>query len=366
MRFFPILFVLFLSISVFARLVVNSDSQDFFYNNSVFNNADWTQTIPTGRENAYKKKIQATTDQTSMSGFLKNDSKIILSCNLFQFNYKEKIRLADVLNSFQEQFGRQPDTISGKPKSNEYGTTIGFSISYIGDLGSNGIFIMPQGEIDLGLNHTYSGSTQALPIVDYYGDTIGISYLPIDSTKTNYFFKTALCLGYKSHSSPIPFALYSGLRINMWKRDMFSNAFFTNFERYTWLTIPVGLVFYKTFRSSWLSFEGVLDFMFYGKMKIILRTPMNYDLPYFPAVLLGNKCGYSFELSAGKRLSKIFSLQVAPFFTVYGFGKSNIETVKSGNFSNDESVKFFEPESSTRRIGLNVFLNIHIIDRFKR
>ena len=365
MRFFPILFAHFLSISVFASPVVNSDSPDIFDKNLVSTYTDRTQTIPVDRENAYKKEIQLTSNQTSTSRFFHNDRKIMINCNLFQFNYKEKIPLSDVVNSYQEQFGRLPDTIGGKPKSTEYGTTMGISIAFVGRLGSKGLFIMPQSEIDLGLNHTYSGSSQALPIVDYHGDTIGVNFIPVDFSKSNYFFNSSLCLGYKSQSSPIPFALYSGLRINVWKRDMNSGALFSSYERYTWLTIPVGLVFYKTFRSSWLSFEGVLDFMFYGQMKIMTQF---YQSLYFPAVILGNKYGYSFELSAGKKLSNYLSFQISPFFTAYGFGISNVETVKSKSsyYDSENPVKFYEPESSTRKIGMKVFFNIHIIDRIKR
>lgn len=308
-----------------------------------------------------KNNFQIQNRPNSISDCLQNESRIVLGLNSHYFSYEEKINDEDIRKQFEDQFGRQPDTIKGRPKSTEYGPTVGLNIAYVKRFEDIGFFIFPQCELNMGIRHTYSGSSQALPIFDSSGDTIGVQYDPLDTTKNNLFFSTALCFGYNKNSVKMPFTMYSGIRMNIWKRDMLSNIYVTNFERYLWITIPVGFAISKSLRSSGvLSLECVLDFMFFGNMQIVLRS-QGYDLLNFPAVTLGNKCGYSIKLSYAKKVRNALSIEISPFASFYGFGKSNTGKATGSStypYEEENYFEFYEPESSTYKLGLNLLFNI--------
>ena len=66
----------------------------------------------------------------------------------------------------------------GSPKSTEHGLMFGFN--YQGALRQHGspILFRPDLEVQIGIHQAYVGSTQAQPITDRRGDTIGFKFLP--------------------------------------------------------------------------------------------------------------------------------------------------------------------------------------------
>jgi hypothetical protein len=277
--------------------------------------------------------------------------------------YNERIRLSDVIRSYQDTYGVPPEKIEGEPKSTEYGLSAGFAFKITRIFPHTGIMLRPQFSIVIGPGNTYDGSTQGIGLTNGNGDTIGIAYQPYDTTKTNIFFHGGLDIGYSNHSVRAPFALFTGIRYSFWHRDLGSNSEIVNYENYTWTSIPIGAVVYKSIGPKWvLGVEGAVDFMFYGAMQAELHARENerYGIN-FPEVILGNKIGYRLELMVGKKLNEHLFFQFMPFVSAYGFGKSNVEYATSSSYyggANSKGMPFFEPESSTLVIGFNFSFNI--------
>lgn len=299
--------------------------------------------------------------QTQSLSYGQVTNQLILSYNCNYFSYKENFPQEETIKEFEEMYGRLPDSIDGKPKSSEYGPTIGFTVGYLRHSEHFGLFFRPQISFSLGISHQYDGSSQAMPLENSIGDTIGIKYEPIKKSKNNFFFNTKMDIGFSNFSAQLPFALYSGFQFYYWKRDLISTLYVTDFEKYLWFTVPVGFGFYKEAgHLLTLSIEGALDFMFYGLMKATRKVRF-YDVKYyFPEVTLGNKIGYHLELKAEIKAGNKLTLQIVPFADFYGFGKSNTEQATIRSSEEITTFKFYEPESSTFLVGMNINFNIRL------
>jgi hypothetical protein len=289
-------------------------------------------------------------------------TRISLAFQIPYFYYQERIPLRDVAQSFKDQYGHLPDTIDGAPRSTEYGISPGLNLRFTKIFPRSGIMIRPQISAILGIQNTYDGSLQGQAVTNKYGDTIGVKYKPYDTVKTNIIVGGEFDLGYSRSDVLLPFVFFSGIRFNLWHRDMGSNLTISNYENYTWASIPIGFDIYKSIGSRRVAgMEFVVDCMVYGGMKaqLHLRGINGGGLDY-PQVQLGKKAGYRLELMYGNRLGENLFLQFMPFASIYGFGKSNTEyaTIKgSSGTSKQNRMEFYEPASSTFLAGLNISMN---------
>lgn len=272
-------------------------------------------------------------------------TKISIGLYLPYYNYDEKIQLSD-------------------PRSNEYGVTPGLSLKITKIMSNTGIMLRAQVSTLLGIRNTYEGSLQGQAITNKSGDIIGVNNKPYHTKKTNHFINGEFNLGYSNHSVWVPFALYSGFRLNLWHRDLGSDSNISNYENYKWFNIPVGCMLYKSIGAKRvLGIEGVIDFMFLGEMQAVTEEPSGKVEVEYPKVNLGKKAGYRIELMVGKKLNERVFVQLMPFVSAYGFGKSNVvmATIPSTSSMFDRqnsSFSFYKPESSTFLVGVNTSINI--------
>lgn len=286
--------------------------------------------------------------------------RIMMNICVHQFNYKERFLKEDIVNSFVQQQGYPPDTIIGNPKSTESGMLYGFWFKYMKRFHKTGIFIRPQFEFALGIENTYEGSTQAIPVSDQNNQITGIRFEPFETVKDNFFFTPEFDLGYSNSNTHLPFALYSGLRLGFWVRNMPGNEFLISYETFDWWSIPVGLIINKPVSNCWsLGCDATLDFVFWGGMMDV--TAIEENSIDVPNVTLGNHCGYRLELCADGMLTEHVSLHFAPYCNLYRFGKSTTNYATDNRIGvsvTDKKIPFYEPESATFIAGMNITFSI--------
>jgi hypothetical protein len=103
--------------------------------------------------------------------------------------------------------------------------------------------------------------------------------------------------------------------------------------------------------------------VFLGEMQAVTEEPSGKVEVEYPKVKLGNKAGYRIALMVGKKLNEHVFVQLMPFLSAYGFGKSNvvkatIPTTSSSFNRQNSSFLFYKPESSTFLVGVNTSINI--------
>jgi hypothetical protein len=285
----------------------------------------------------------------------------MMSICVHHLSYNEKILQDDILNSFTLQHGSPPDTVVGNAKSTESGLLYGFLFKYMKRFQKSGIFIRPQVELSLGFNNSYQGSTQDQPVSDDINQNTGIHFKIIDTVKNNIFLNTEFDMGYSSTNSHLPFALYSGLRLALWLRDMPSNEAFANNESYYRWSVPVGLIINKPVSNCWsLGCDLTFDLMFSGGMDAVMGTENNGNEDEIeieigiPEVSLSNRCGYRLELCADGLITERVSLHFAPYLNYYRFGKSN-----SGYPPiNENAATRIPAECTTIMAGMNITFTI--------
>ncbi|MDD5674027.1 MAG: hypothetical protein PHC61_07690 [Chitinivibrionales bacterium] len=265
-----------------------------------------------------------------------------------------------------------PFQIQGAPKSTEYGLM--FGLNYEGALRRHGsmLLLRPKLEVEFGIHQTYDGSTQALPIINDQGDTIGFRFLPVKIYKSNYFVRAGLDAGYCRTRALVPYYLYSGIKAGLWYRDMvadttsYSNQI-TNSELYYWFSLPVGLAFSVPLSPTLAAgLDASCDLMFFGQMKAYLSAwdPESTWTTVSPAVTLGNRTGYRLELSLTYKTAEGTVFKFAPYFALYAFGRSENEISKSyanGVYTGQgNDMVFYEPSSTSWLLGVKfqiVFLS---------
>ena len=284
--------------------------------------------------------------------------------SLDYFSYAEVSTISDVFPGYP--LGYPPNFVQGTPKSTEYGLMFGFN--YDGALRQHGspILFRPHLEAQIGIHQTYSGSTQAQPITNPKTlDTIGFQFLPVDIYKSNYFVHTGVDIGYCITRAAIPFYLYSGIKGNLWYRDMtpdttsYANQI-TDAEVYYWFSIPLGLALSRPVSPKLaLEFDASLDFMFAGYMKALLSAwdATTTYTTVSPVVTLNNRIGFHAEIPIMYKTDNGHVFRFIPYFTAYAFGQSESEISQSfvnGVYTPGSDQSFDEPNSSSWLLGIKV------------
>ena len=276
------------------------------------------------------------------------------------FSYAEVIHLSDIFSGYPD--GYPPNFVQGAPKSHEYGLMFGFD--YQGSLRKHGspVLFRPTLEVQFGIHQTYDGSTQALPVYDTFGDTVGFQFLPYKIYKKNYFVQAGLDVGYCRTHATVPYYLYSGIKGKLWYRDMvadttsYSNQI-TSSEMYYWFSAPLGIALSIPVSPDLaVGLDASCDLMFYGQMQLLLSS---WDTEHTwktvaPAVTLGDRAGLRVEFSITYKSANENVFQFAPYFTMYSFGQSENELSKNyedGVYIPGQDQSFGEPSSATWLLG---------------
>lgn len=290
-----------------------------------------------------------------------SDRMHCIGASLDYFSYAEASGLGDIF------VNDTPDSIVGTPKSTEYGLI--FGLGYEGSIRKHGsqLLFRPKLEGQIGIHQTYDGSTQALPILNSTGDTIGFKFLPAIFSKRNYFAQAELDIGYCRTRTITPFYVYSGIKGNMWYRDMnadtisYSNQI-TNAELYYWFSVPIGLTISKPISQALaLGFDASFNLMFFGQMKVYLSAwdASSTFTTTSPSVTLVDKVGFRLELPIMYKSENGNIFRIVPYLNLYSFGQSETETSKSyvnGVLTEGSEHSFYEPSSRSWLLGVKLQL----------
>jgi hypothetical protein len=283
--------------------------------------------------------------------------------SLEYFSYAEVSGLGDMFPGYP--VGSPPHFIEGTPKSTEYGLL--FGLGYEGSFRKHGsrLLFRPRLEGELGIHQTYDGSSQALAITNSNGDTTGFRFEPAKFSKTNYFAQAELDIGYCRTHALTPYYLYSGLKGNVWYRDMnddtlsYSNQI-TNGELYYWFSLPIGLALSIPLSPTLaVEVDASVDFMFFGQMKALLSAwdaTSTYETAS-PAVTVGDKVGFRLELPILYKTENKNVFRFVPYFRFHAFDQSETETSKSyvnGVFTEGSDHDFYEPASHSWLLGVKL------------
>jgi hypothetical protein len=277
------------------------------------------------------------------------------------FYYNEYIEIDPMVQQFRGMFLRAP-RIAGTPKSTEYGTVIGVNFALSRFLPGPHLLIRPRVALLLGMGSTYDGSDMG-QAYDSAGTTVGIKFTPHKDQKDNIFVMGGCDIGYAFSNAALPVAIYSGLDIKLWYRDLILYSYqgyvppgTTMSETYYWFSIPVGAIITKPLSWRWLlGAEPRADLMFFGQMKIDESVTGSDVTYYYPALTLGSKASFRLDVFAQVRLGSSMSLKFGPYAMVYGFGKSNTDTATVSSYGlTMERVAFLEPASASYWVGFNL------------
>jgi len=311
---------------------------------------------------SFTKELPAAPDIHALAPFSSNTVHYV-GVSLDYFSYAEVTSIADVFPGYP--VGYPANWIEGSPKSTEYGLL--FGINYESAIRKPGtrLLFRPRLEGQIGINQTYDGSTQAQPISKPGGDTIGWKFWPVKFSKSNYFAHAGLDIGYCRTRAIYPFYLYSGIRGNVWYRDMVPDTVsyknqITVSELYYWFSLPLGLaVSIPRSPVTALGFDASVDVLFFGQMQAYNSAydPVNTSSTKSPAVTLGDRIGYRLEFSIIHKTATGNTFRIAPYFNLYTFGQS--ETEISKDYVNDvytpgSDQSFNEPSSLSWLLGLKV------------
>jgi hypothetical protein len=285
-----------------------------------------------------------------------SDRMHCLGVSLDYFSYAEASTINDIPD------GYPPNFVLGSPKSTEYG--FAFGVDYEGSIRKHGsqLLFRPKLEGKIGIHQTYDGSTQALAITNSSGDTIGFQFLPAKFSKSNYFAQAELDIGYCRTHAIEPFYLYSGIKGNLWYRDLVPDTIsyhnqITNSEVYYWFSAPLGLAVSLPLSPTLSAgIDACCDVMFFGQMQVLNSAwdAVNTYETISPAVTLGNKTGFRTELSIMYKSGNGNIFRFAPYFNLYAFGQSESEISKSyvnGAYTEGSDQGFKEPSSQSWLLG---------------
>jgi hypothetical protein len=286
------------------------------------------------------------------------------------FYYREKIDINDNVQAYMDSFHVAPDVVIGRPKSTQYGPVASMKISYTRVNRNRHLFGRSSLEFAFG-STTYDGSSQAQLVGDSGAAPIGLNYSPRSSYTSDFFFRGNVEAGYCNSERFLKWAVYSGINLKTWVRDLSPSESYSGFtasftETYSAYCIPLGLELYVPLTPRFfIGTHLVADFMFSGNMAahFSLTDPngdkmQSYGITY-DVVTLGNKAQYRAELIAVGFLGDKVSLKVAPYLFTYSFGKSSIGTMRQyENGVVTASTTFWEPESGTLFCGVNLAVGI--------
>jgi hypothetical protein len=232
--------------------------------------------------------------------------------------------------SFKYQYFDYKEKIEEPLKSNETGFLPGLHLTYTyqgvnNPLYGRALFEYAEGKVD------YDGSTQA--------------GMPLKAKTSERFLNYEANIGYtlKPRPSVLPahITFYTGFGYRYWHRGL--DGQFPYSEEYSWMYVPVGLR--GTFRIS-QKWTGAVDIalwiMFDGDIKVNFS-----DLdPNFnnPKKSLGNDLGWKIEVPIDYMFLEHWSLEFAPAYENYSFGKSDPFTI---TYAGVPVLSGYEPDSRT-------------------
>ena len=279
---------------------------------------------------------------------------------LSYFYYNEDIDISPLVQSYRDYYGTSPRLV-GTPKSSEYGALIGVRLQIPHYLRKPNLFIRPGVTLLLGLNNTYDGSTMG-EVYDSGSNAAGVRFDPVVMQKNNIFLFGSCDIGYTFSPGRWNFVAYSGLDGKLWIRDMTQSSSsdgtgssVSTSEDYYWFSVPVGAIIARPVSSrAIIGIEPRIDFMFFGQMQID-QSDMSSNITYnYPAVTLGNRASYKLETFLQLRLRERTSLTFSLFGLLYGFGKSNTDSVTVSDGYSSEKIAFLEPSSGSYQIGFTI------------
>ena len=247
------------------------------------------------------------------------------------------------------------DSFAGVPKSTEYGFCPGLSFSYCYTGKKVPIFFsIPKLTLLLGAGNTYDGSTQWQESTN---NGVVVGFDPYTFTKTNLYMMYGFDLGYLIVVKSCHLRISTGFERRIWRRNLVDRSDVPegirvkNYERYSWISIPINTVFHFLVNDKFsIGAEFRTKFMVYGRMQIVFSASDGYDKIEIEAdpVKLGNRVGCYGALLLEPRISRKVGLRIAPYFEYYRFGKSNVGTQKYvGDGVISKSYHFYEPASKT-------------------
>jgi hypothetical protein len=282
--------------------------------------------------------------------------------SLSWFYYNEHIDINPLIRQFRNEYMYQP-VIVGTPKSSEYGAVLGFNLRTARLMRKPHLFFRSRFALLLGIANSYDGSLQGY--TDTSAGVGGIVYKPSKEQKNNVYVFGGVDAGYAFANAKCPWAVYSGLDIKVWYRDLTfysqQSSSASSSELYYWLSVPLGVVLTRPVSPDLLfGVEPRCDFMVYGRMQI------SETVSYYPTLTLGNRASFRLDAFMQTRLGSMVSLRFGPYAMFYGFGQSNTDTVTVPVYGGyqAEQMAFCEPASASFWVGFN-FQVAFLRDRFK-
>lgn len=266
------------------------------------------------------------------------DHNLSFGLNLSYFNYQEIFDLHDT-RMFPANY-----TISGTPKSEEYGTTPIFNGKYT--------FLSPVVPVYVNCEYsygsskdTYDGSYQTEPEIN--GNDTMLVIKPLKTSKDNSFTRFQLQTGYNRHFHAFSFVPFIGYEFNRWYRKLDQTT-----ETYHWHYLPLGIAaYYHASNRLHIGFSAQYNVMIQGNMQI--EMPLLQLLganAQIPAVNLGNRNGWRVSLPVSiSTKTGTAALEITPWYEFRAFGISNKDSmmISSSDFYSQQtvSVPFIEPAS---------------------
>lgn len=182
--------------------------------------------------------------------------------------------------------------------------------------------------------------------------------LPVSDVKTwNRFVTGEANIGYTikapSPDFPVDTTFYTGYGYRYWKRGLGGSFPFS--EDYRWQYVPLGVRGAYRISQRWTGeFDLALWILFGANIQVNLT-----DLdPRFnnPRQDLGNKLGWKFELPFNYRISRRWSLELAPYYEYYALGQSEKFAI---TFDGAPAGEGYEPDSRTHWYGMRLGLKLH-------
>ncbi len=243
--------------------------------------------------------------------------------------------------SLKYQYFDYKEKLQEPLKSNETGFLPGLHLTYTyqgvnNPLYGRLLFEYTEGKTD------YDGSTQA-----------GV---PMKAKTNNRFNTYEGNIGYTIKGSqrwPVNVAFYTGFGYRYWNRGLDGQLPYS--EEYSFKYIPVGVRGIYRFHEKWTAeVDLALWILFDSEIKVNFS-----DLdPNFnnPKGSLGNTLGWKIEVPFNYFFLKHWSLELAPSYEFYGFGKSDPFTV---TFSGVPVFSAYEPDSRTNIYSLRLGVKFH-------
>ncbi|MGD0623189.1 MAG: hypothetical protein ABSB32_00555 [Thermodesulfobacteriota bacterium] len=244
--------------------------------------------------------------------------------------------------SLKYQYFDYKEKLSEPLKSNETGFLPGLHLTYAyqgvnNPLYGRLLFEYTEGKTD------YDGSTQA--------------GMPVKSKTNNRFTNYEANIGYTFKQSPTTLpaniAFYTGFGYRYWNRGLDGQLPYS--EEYSWKYIPVGLRGTYRINEKWTGeVDLALWIMFDAEIQVNFS---NWD-PNFnnPKKSLGNTLGWKIEIPFNYMFLNHWSLEFAPSYEFYGFGKSDPFTV---TYAGVPVLSGYEPDSRTNIYSMRLGVKFH-------